>query len=220
MATIFRMARAYHAPMSKSARRIIWIVIVIAVAAVVWRKVIRDQVIPENFGVVEEGAIYRSAQLTERMLDAVCEEREIRTILNLTGESVDYERDVAAAHGANLIEVTMQGDGTGEPSEMARALDVLSDPANHPILVHCAAGAQRTGSIVLLYRHLEQGIPVLEAYPESFDYEHKADEWILLAHLVEVIDEIKRIREGAASESAGATGTDASDDTTTPTDES
>ena len=58
------------------------------------------------------------------------------------------------------------------------------------ILIHCAAGAQRTGVIVLLYRHIIQGQDLAQAYLESFQYKHKPDEWRLLAYVAQWNDEI------------------------------
>lgn len=184
--------------MSRSGRIVLVTALVITAGAVTWRKVIRDQVIPENFGVVEDGAIYRSALLSERMLAKVCDDHGIRTIVDLTGNSTDYERAVAEERSINLIEIPLIGDGTGDPVDMARALDAVADESLHPLLVHCHAGAQRTGSIVMLYRHLEQGMTIPEAYPETFEYGHEEDEWILLAHLVEHLDEIRAARAGTA----------------------
>ena len=67
---------------------------------------------------------------------------------------------------------------------------MLSDAEAQPILIHCAAGAQRTSVCVLLYRHIIQGQDVAEAYPESFRYKHKRDEWQLLAYVAQWNDEI------------------------------
>ena len=36
-------------------------------------------------------------------------------------------------------------------------LHLLADRANHPVLVHCDAGDERTGAVVVLSRHLVEG---------------------------------------------------------------
>lgn len=39
-----------------------------------WHKVLRHEIFPRNFGTVAEAQVYRSAQLTDRMLRQVIEE--------------------------------------------------------------------------------------------------------------------------------------------------
>jgi protein tyrosine/serine phosphatase len=176
---------------------IILVVIVIAVGATVWRKVIRDYVIAKNFGVVEDRQIYRSGQLTPRMLEHSLEEHGIRTIIDLsehtpvTQES-RAEQAVADKLGVRRYTFSLEGDGTGDPDIYVDVLKLMADPANQPVLVHCAAGAQRTGAAVMLYRSLVQGEPIQEAYPETFEHGHKEDEWIMLAYIADNIDEIRR----------------------------
>jgi hypothetical protein len=168
----------------------------IAGGAVLWHKVIRRQLFPRNFGVVVDGAIYRSGQNSPRVLRDMCDDLGIRTIIDLGGMSdaseTRAERAIAADLGVRRYEFGLSGDGTGDPDKWAAVERLLADERNHPVLVHCAAGAQRTSTAVLLYRHLVEGAPITEAYPETFEYKHKPDEWILLAFLTDHLDEIKR----------------------------
>jgi protein tyrosine/serine phosphatase len=181
-------------------------VAVIAGGAVLWHKVVREQFFPKNFGVVEAGEIYRSGQLTPQVLRRVCTERQIRTIIDLDGWEPERpekrsEQRVADELGVKRYTFSMVGDGTGDPEGFAEVVRLMADPANQPVLVHCAAGAQRTSTAVILYRHLEQGEPIAEVYPESFRHKHKAGEWQLLAYLADHVDDIR-----AAYESSGTAG--------------
>jgi protein tyrosine phosphatase (PTP) superfamily phosphohydrolase (DUF442 family) len=183
-------------------RRLIFIIVgVIAVAAGwrAWHKVIRYELFPRNFGVVEEGQIYRSGRLTPRMLREVCEDRNIRTIIDLTGDDGEpeqiREQEEADRLGVQRVAYDLHGDGTGDPADYAEVLRIMADPDRQPVLVHCATGAQRTSAAVVLYRHLIQGRPLEEVYPESFEYKHKPDEWILLAYIAEHREEIRAALE-------------------------
>jgi DSP-PTPase phosphatase fused to NAD+ Kinase len=150
---------------------------------------VQDLFWPRNFGVVTEGAIYRSARLSPSMLTEVVERHGIRTLVDL-GAYADPERghrvdEVLHAHGAERVAIRMHGDGRGNPNGYLEALRVMADPARRPVLIQCAAGAQRTSALVLLYRRVVEGVPIQETYPESFDFGHEPDEWILLAYLAD-----------------------------------
>jgi len=171
------------------------VIIVIVVGVIYGIKKTRYQFIARNFGVVETGEIYRSGRLTPRMFRKVVDENNIRTVLDLgayvPGSPEDVrEQDLAEALGAERYRFYLDGDGTGNPNYYVQALRLMSDPEAQPILIHCAAGAQRTGVIVLLYRHIIQGQDLAQAYPESFQYKHKPDEWPLLAYVAQWNDEI------------------------------
>ena len=171
------------------------VIVVIVVGVIYGIKKTRYQFIARNFGVVEAGEIYRSGRLTPRMFRKVVGENNIRTVLDLgayvPGSPEDLrEQQLAEELGAERYRFYLDGDGTGNPNYYVQALRLMSDPEAQPILIHCAAGAQRTGVIVLLYRHIIQGQDLAQAYPESFQYKHKPDEWPLLAYVAQWNDEI------------------------------
>ena len=106
-----------------------------------------------------------------------------------TAEALKLIQDTAvAAQTAKVLE--LPGDGRGDPGKWAAVCRILADRRHHPIFVHCAAGAQRTTTAVMLYRKYAQGRPFQESYPESFDFRHKAEEWELLAFVADHGEEI------------------------------
>jgi protein tyrosine/serine phosphatase len=173
-----------------------WLIVISAVAliaggAVVWRKVIRDHVVPRNFGVVEPGRLYRSGRLTESTLRGLSDKYQIKTVVDLGAYDLDPEREramqqCAAGLGISRHSFNLKGDGTGDPNIYVQALQLMSDPANEPILVMCNAGAQRTGAAVLLYRHIIEGRDFQNCYAESFDYRHDpGKDWVMLAYVAD-----------------------------------
>lgn len=181
-------------------RRPNWRFAFIAAAAVLlvalwitWHKQIRHQVFPKNFGIVQQGSIYRSGQLTPRTLRQVIEQHGIRTVVALNPkdpESEDEQR-VCAEMGVDRHEYPMRGDGTGDPSIVAKAVSVMLDETSHPVLVHCAAGAQRTTTVVLLYEHFRDQRSFFQSYPESFEFKHDPHEWKVLAWIAQNLDEVE-----------------------------
>ena len=168
--------------------------IVLAIALpIYWHKVLRHEFFPRNFGVVTEAQVYRSGQLTERMLRHVIDQYGLRTIIALNDGSPGSAMEQRVCDELDILRIpfTLAGNGTGSPESYAQVIDNMNNPARQPVLVHCASGAQRAGVSVLLYRHIVQGISIAEAYPESFKYKHKPDEWILLAYLAENLPAIR-----------------------------
>lgn len=177
-------------------RTIIVLALAITGGAVLWHKVIRDHVIPRNFGAVEAGAIYRSGRLTENTLRTIHDEHNIRTIIDLGAyqpQSEEEQTEVRVADELGLVrhQYRLVGDGTGDPNQFIEAVRLMADSDTHPVLVHCAAGAQRTSTVVILYRHLVEGVPIHEAYPESFEFKHEPDNYHLLAYLADNIGAIR-----------------------------
>ena len=166
-------------PPSNRARFVLLAGVVAALAAWVYlgKGGIRDHVVPRNFGVVEEGHVYRAAALTPSTLRQVHAEHGIKTIIDLGGFDVDPRGEALSQSTAESLGITryvfpLSGDGTGNPNAYVAALRVLADERNHPVLVHCSAGAQRTSGCIVLYRDVIQLRDNGEARREAFDFRH------------------------------------------------
>jgi tyrosine-protein phosphatase SIW14 len=118
-----------------------------------------------NLRVVEEGVLYRSGQLTPLGLETVVRERGIKTVITLRAARIPgeanpdaWEEAFCAARGLNHVRIPPRlwsANENGEiPAEQGvyRFLQVMDDPANHPVLVHCFAGIHRTGTMCAIFR--------------------------------------------------------------------
>ena len=162
-------------------RRWVWGLIVAAIAAgggaLAYAKVVRPNIVPKNFGVVKEGTLYRSGELTPSATERVVSERHIKTIIDLGGYSNDEVGERVAQRTAEALGVErrvfrLEGDGTGNPNAYVEALRIITDPARQPVLVHCSAGSQRTSACVLLYREIVQGRPIAGEMHEAYAHGH------------------------------------------------
>lgn len=138
---------------------------------------VRDNVIARNFGVVQEGVLYRAGRLTPSQTRQVVEEKKIRTIIDLgayRGKPVDERNAQRTAEALGVVRFTfaLEGDGSGDPNDYAQALRIIAKPEFQPVLVHCAAGAQRTGVCVIFYREIFQGRSLDEAFAEALEHKH------------------------------------------------
>jgi len=138
---------------------------------------LRDNAIPRNFGVVEEGKLYRSGRLTPAATSALVKAHGIKTIIDLGAYEPGSVQErlaqqTAEALGVNRFRFQLNGDGTGDPMHYVSALRLIAKPELQPVLIHCAAGAQRTSACVMFYRDIEQGTPIDKTYSEAFDFKH------------------------------------------------
>ncbi len=110
-----------------------------------------------NFGTIEEGRIYRSAQPSPLFLRWLRSGPEIKTLINLRGDTPGWESKFAARHGMRLYVFNLSASRPPRQSDLDRFLAILRDPRNYPLLVHCRNGVDRTGYMLALYRTQEKG---------------------------------------------------------------
>jgi undecaprenyl-diphosphatase len=125
-----------------------------------------------NFEVVVPGRIYRSARPDERWYRYVHDKYGVRHIVRLNGPNDPVPpppRDL------DMI-VTMLNWRTGDRpprEELDKVLGILDGP--EPVLVHCWAGADRTGYAIAAYRIVRQGWPAEKAFAEMNRFWHFPD---------------------------------------------
>lgn len=165
---------------SNRVRRAVYIGIAVVIAGGVtwWEAGGNDRFVPKRFGVVVPGKIYRSGQISKWLIEDVLLRHEIQVIVDFTGfdwndEFQQHELSVAWKHKIAVNRYAQSGDGTGDIKNYAVALKVIRDCelAGKPVLVHCAAGSQRTGAAIAFYRVLVQRQSPEEAVREMRRYD-------------------------------------------------
>jgi protein tyrosine/serine phosphatase len=97
--------------------------------------------------------LYRSAQPTAAGMQKL-RELGVRTIVNL--RSFHSDRDEIGETGLAYEHIYMKA-WHAEDREVVRFLQIVTDPARQPVLVHCKHGADRTGTMCAIYRVAVQG---------------------------------------------------------------
>jgi tyrosine-protein phosphatase SIW14 len=105
-----------------------------------------------NFQMVGEG-LYRGAQPTAAGFRQLAR-MGIHTVLDLRTEGgrATWEGTLVRSLGMQYTHVPLAGYQAPTPEQITAALRILQDAAMAPVFVHCRRGADRTGTIVALYR--------------------------------------------------------------------
>ncbi|SMF39165.1 Protein tyrosine/serine phosphatase [Xaviernesmea oryzae] len=107
-----------------------------------------------NFHEVLPGQLYRSAQPSPGALADYLTRYGIKTVINLRGESQRtwYKDEVAVTRRLDVqhIDFRMSAGRELTNEESERLIAILRD-APKPILIHCLAGADRTGLASVIY---------------------------------------------------------------------
>ena len=108
-----------------------------------------------NFHEVVPGEFYRSAQLNESRVARAAKQHHIASIVNLRGENVGrawYDEEILAAerHHIAHFDFRMSAKSPLDAQQTAQLVKLMKD-APKPLLIHCQAGADRSGLAAALY---------------------------------------------------------------------
>lgn len=124
-----------------------------------------------HFACVKAGVLYRSGQPSGSQLAAMVSRHNIRTVVNLRkadaiekDKKARQEKDFAKAHGVRFVNIPYNDTDAG--TQIPEFLALVADPANQPVLVHCAQGIERSGVMVAAFRMKTEGWSLARALDE------------------------------------------------------
>lgn len=125
-----------------------------------------------NFDIVSEG-LWRGAAPSNQALKKL-QESGVKTIVDLrmAGPGAVEEANNAKKLGIKYIHIPL---GFMGPSlfKVAQFLNIVNDPANQPVFVHCRYGADRTGALVAVFRVIHDHWSFNQAYSEMRSHHFK-----------------------------------------------
>lgn len=141
----------------RSRKQIVWLLVVLSVAAACGAWLVHRHQKYKHFAVHEPGMVYRSAWVDADVFAELIEEYQIRTVVNLcerdemTPEHWSGQRQAVEAAGARLVTIPMPTSVSVTERQIGQHLDVMRDPDNYPLLVHCQHGVTRTAKFLAIY---------------------------------------------------------------------
>ncbi|KAF2625347.1 hypothetical protein BU25DRAFT_432971 [Macroventuria anomochaeta] len=112
---------------------------------------------PLNYGAVIPGSIYRCSY-PEPANYGFIKDLKIKSILTLVPEPIapEYQSfmDEAGIQHFRVHIRANKGEVRIDSCEMQRALRLIMDRTNHPIMIHCNKGKHRTGCTVACFRRI------------------------------------------------------------------
>ncbi len=114
----------------------------------------------KHFAVHEPGKVYRCGWVEADVMGELVRKFHVKTVVNLCrpGEMgptrAIEERNAVEAAGGTLIELSMPDTADPYDPRIEPHKDVLQDPANYPMIIHCQHGVNRTARTIAMYEVL------------------------------------------------------------------
>ena len=120
-----------------------------------------------NFHSITPKEAYRSAQLDDMKLEHYIKKYGISTVINLRGKQINYKwyfDEIGTCQKNNVLHYDIRMSAEKTPSNgTIKTLISLFIKAPRPILIHCKAGADRSGLAAALWKTVIDRIPKAEA---------------------------------------------------------
>ena len=143
------------------------ILLIIAVAGFAHaQKPSADKDLP-NFYLINEN-LYRGAQPTEEGIKRLAK-MGVKTIINLRGdeEKAKNEELWAKNNGIKFINVNLSNWFKPKTEDIESIIKDINATGNQPVFVHCQRGADRTGTVIAIYRITHDNWTAKQAIDEA-----------------------------------------------------
>lgn len=131
--------------------------------------------INDNYGVVEEGKLYRSARYYAHKLGTYDRNEKLSCMVNLMSNIEDKKwwQDLcyeSQQKNIKAVNVELPGLLLYSPEKMRSLLTLIHDESNYPMHVNCFHGKDRTGFFCTLYLLEQKGYALEAAIAQEMSY--------------------------------------------------
>jgi protein tyrosine/serine phosphatase len=122
----------------------------------------------KNFGRIDDH-YYRGAQ-PETGDYADLANIGVKTVIDLTQDGRDDESGLVQRAGMKFYRIPLTTSERPPKAAVTQFLNLVNDPNNWPVYVHCQGGRHRTGVMTAVYRMTKNGWTADRAYQEMKQY--------------------------------------------------
>ena len=95
----------------------------------------------------------------------------IKTVIDLTDNSREFEQPAAEAAGLRYINIPMTDKSYPSMDQINEFMKVVNDPETGKFFVHCAGGRHRTGVVGAVYRFTKDNWNLDQVIDEMYRYD-------------------------------------------------
>jgi len=95
----------------------------------------------------------------------------VKTVIDLQENGPSKEAGYVKAAGMNFYRIGMNTGRAPTEAQIAQFFEIVNNPANQPVFVHCAGGRHRTGVMGAVYRFNHYGWNFDQVYAEMKKYD-------------------------------------------------
>jgi tyrosine-protein phosphatase SIW14 len=122
----------------------------------------------DNFGQVND-RYYRGAQPEGRDYGDLAA-LGVKLVIDLTADGDVSEARMVQDAGMKFVRIPLTTHDQPSADAVTKFLELVNDPANQPVYVHCQGGHHRTGIMTAVYRMTRDGWTADRAYDEMQKY--------------------------------------------------
>ncbi len=145
--------------------------------------VARHKLGPYHFKTVKDDVLYRCGSLRPYNLEYVAKKYGIKSIVSMRLQTegdwevnwYENEKNFCKENNLNFYHIPIKGKDLPTEADVKKWFEIMDDPANHPVLLHCEQGVVRTGVMVALYEIKYNGKSPKAAWDELPTFRHDFD---------------------------------------------
>jgi tyrosine-protein phosphatase SIW14 len=99
----------------------------------------------------------------------------VKMVIDLQKDGDPSEPELVRRAGMAFHRIPMTTHEPPTSEQLAAFLELVNDPSNQPVYVHCAGGRHRTGVMTAAYRMTNEGWTADQAFKEMKQYKFGAD---------------------------------------------
>jgi protein tyrosine phosphatase (PTP) superfamily phosphohydrolase (DUF442 family) len=130
---------------------------------------------------IQKDVLYRDGNRDLREFRHTLRDANIRTDISLIDDDelndpkkpqFKQEAEYCKAKGIQLVRIPVKLGGWPTSDQIKQFLGIVADPANRPVLIHCAQGVRRTGMFMAAYQLSvkDQSVPYVKGTIQAFGH--------------------------------------------------